>query len=603
MKFLELSETFQEIEGISSRNEMIEVLSRLYKGADLDEVQIISYLLLGRVAPVFVNCEFNYSEKSFLNTATRIFGVDTHMLRKKSGDIGDVVEGLVNKKADNSLLSVKDVYEILWKLVNLSGSGSQERKSTVVIHALEKMSALEAKFFARIVCSNLRLGASVKTLLDAFSYSLQSDKGLRSSLDGAYGVCSDVGYIAKAVFSKNAVKSISNISIVPGVPILPRLVERTKSFDELEKRMGDNYYIQPKFDGLRLQIHKSVEGFKKMEEGRVWSTYIVKKEDSMGLFGGSTKGSVRLFTRNLEDVTHMFPEIVEEALGLNCNSCVLDGEIVGWDNAKKTFKSYQDTMTRKRKYSVMTIQKDIPVKVFAFDLLYLNNESLVSKDFVNRKGKLEELLSTDGLENIIATETIESPNREKLEEVFNTWVKMGLEGLIAKLKVGGYTPGGRNFEWVKLKRSFMTDLNDSVDIIVLGYYSGSGKRTSFGIGALLCGVYNDKEDRFESISKLGTGITDDQWKSILDRLEPLIVKECPRNVLISSNLKPDIYVYPEVVCTVEADDITRSVVKEYKNHPAKGFSLRFPRMIEFDRDALPTDITTVDELEDMFDAK
>ena len=177
---------------------------------------------------------------------------------------------------------------------------------------------------------------------------------------------------------------------------------------------------------------------------------------------------------------------------------------------------------------------------------------------------------------------------------------IGLEGLIAKLPIGGYTPGARNFEWVKLKKTFMSDLSDSIDAVVLGYYFGSGKRAKFGIGALLCGVYSKEKDRFESVTKLGTGITDDMLKTILDRLEPLVVKNVPKNVYISKNLMPDVLVYPEVVCTIEADDITRSVVNNLKSEAAHGLSMRFPRMIEFDREAIATDTTSVEELEEMF---
>ncbi|MCK9368908.1 ATP-dependent DNA ligase [Candidatus Dojkabacteria bacterium] len=600
MNFKKFSEKLEKIEGIPSRNEMMGELVSLYKDLNLTETQIVSYLLLGRVAPLFVKSEFNYSEKSFLNTISSFYKGDTQKLRKELGDIGEVAFQVIDEEKKDSGISLENMYEILWKIVKIQGNKSVEKKSILVVDTLSKLSRIEAKYFARIVCGNLRLGSSVRTLLDSFSKSIQDDKSLRDELDRAYGVCSDAGYIAKAVYSNGPHEALKGIKATPGIPILPRLVERTKSFDEVMERMGEKFFVQPKFDGLRLQIHKSEGGFEKSYQDRIWFKYVNKKENSSDLFGNTLVDDIRLFTRNLEDVTATFPEIAVAARGIKSNSFILDSEVIGWDFKKNTFKSYQDTMTRKRKYSIGQTSENVPVKAFSFDILFFEGDDLIGVDLEKRIKMLEKLINEDTKNDIVLAKTNIVSKKEELEKNFNTWVGMELEGLIAKLRAGGYTPGGRNFEWVKLKRSFMSDLNDSIDAVILGYYSGSGKRTKFGIGALLCGVYNKERDRFESFTKLGTGITDDMWKTILDRLAPLVVKEVPKNVVISKNLMPDVLVYPEVVCTIEADDITRSVVNGIENEPARGLSMRFPRMIEFDRDAIATDTTSVEELEEMF---
>ena len=170
---------------------------------------------------------------------------------------------------------------------------------------------------------------------------------------------------------------------------------------------------------------------------------------------------------------------------------------------------------------------------------------------------------------------------------------MGLEGVIVKDVDGGYSPGARDFEWIKIKKSIDNNLVDTVDLVVLGYYLGSGKRSKFGIGAILGGVYNPDSETYESVTKIGTGITDEQWGTIKGRLDTIVVKEKPKNVAIEGIMKPDVFVSPEVVITVDADEVS---VNRKSESVARGLSLRFPRLIEFDRDKNPEDATTIDEL-------
>ncbi|MCC7290113.1 hypothetical protein IT417_02610 [bacterium] len=596
MKFSQLVSVLESIEAVSSRNEMTAKLVELYNSLNLQEVTVVSYMLDGRVAPLFVDSEFQTSEKTFLKALQSLTSESVLDLRKARGDIGTVVYYVL--KSNGSNMEVMEVYELLWSIVNARGLGSAERKQLILVKALSDFSKLEGKFFARIVCGSLRLGASVKTLLDVFSFLFKGDKSVREELDKAYGVSADIGYIAQVVCQNRSIDDLRKIEVKPGIPILSRLVERAKSFEEITVRMGESYVVQPKFDGLRLQIHKSVKGFGAIYSDRIWFKYL-KQESQAGLFGGDVT-QVKLFTRNLEDVTQMFPEIVEAAKRLKSESFILDSEVIGWDSQRAHFKSYQDTMLRKRKYAVSKISADIPVKSFAFDLMYLDGQNQINEGTESRIGKLSLLLKSANTD-ILEAESVRITDEGALKENFSRWVEAGLEGLIAKLPSGGYTPGSRNFEWIKLKKSFMSGLSDSIDVVILGYYLGSGKRATFGIGALLCGVYNHEKELFESVTRLGTGVTDELWEKILVRLKPLVVKKIPRNVIVSKILEPDVWVIPEVVCTIEADDITKAITtKGVADTPARGLSLRFPRMIEFDREKAVNQVTTVEELEHMF---
>src|SRR5256714_6825821 len=133
-------------------------------------------------------------------------------------------------------------------------------------------------------------------------------------------------------------------------------------------------------------------------------------------------------------------------------------------------------------------------------------------------------------------------------------ISQGLEGVVGKRPESKYQAGARNFNWVKLKRHTSGELNDTVDLVLLGYYFGKGKRAEFGVGALLAGVYDAENDRFATITKLGTGLSDAEWRQIRERADKLQVEQRPARV--DSILVPDVWLKPEVVVEVMADAIT-----------------------------------------------
>lgn len=609
-KYSELCNLFNKLEGTQSRNEMSLELANFLNTCDAQEVEIVSYMIQGRVAPMFVNSEFNYSEKSLINLLSSYFSKDILSLRKESGDIGDTLYRIKKETEENSKdIDIKGIYETLWQIASTSGTGSILRKDKIVLDCIRSLNALESKYFVRTICGELRLGLSIRSLLDVYSIAKVGDKGLKEDLENAYGVCADIGYIGKRLFSKDkqdVYQLLSSISAIPGTPILSRLVQRVGSFEELSQRFKDSLIIQPKFDGLRCQIHKWEE---KEQKGNpdvfpIWKKYTKNSTNgSQNLFEEANLSNikVKLFTRNLEDVTEMFPEIVDSAMKIENPSFILDSEVVGWDYNKNKFMSYQETMQRRRKYSVESKSTDIPVKAFVFDTMYLDGKPLVNSDTGDRTELLKDIVKgTQG--GIVLAETETLSKQEEIKSYFDKCINNGLEGIIVKQITGGYKPGIRNYEWIKIKRSIDKELVDTVDMVIVGYYKGSGRRAGFGLGAILGAIYNEKEDMYDAICKIGTGMSDDILKEIYSKLEENTVDTQPKDIRIVDTLIPDIWVIPKYVITVDADEITKNISKK-DELIGGGLSLRFPRLIEFDRDKGVEDITTVEELIEMFNMR
>ncbi len=601
--FKQLCKTFEKLENTTSRLDMTSIMGDFLKQCDIDEIQMISYLVQGRVAPKFVDSEFNYSGKSLINLLegyleNKKADIDISRIRQDTGDIGDTVSEVSNDLLDKrKQRSIKEVYKILWDIVNTTGTGSVDRKGKLIMKFLKTAAAVEAKYFTRIVCGQLRLGLHSKTMMDVFSYCVTGDKDLSEEFSRVYGVSSDIGYVASKLddFEKSTVsKNLENIGITPGFPVLARLVERVGTFEEAVERLGDKFLVQGKFDGLRLQIHK----YRKEDVNKrkvLWKEYLVDKSQGLDLFAGASNGNtvVKLFTRNLEDVTDMFPEVVDDVRGIDIESFILDSEVLGWNYSEDTFLSYQTTMQRKRKYEIGNIQKEIPVKAMLFDILYLEGRDLTEKDTKERVNILEKNFR-DIDNSLRVAETLELTSVEELKKIFNKYVDQGLEGLIVKQLEGGYNAGKRNFEWIKLKKSMQRGLIDTIDMVVVGYYYGSGRRAELGIGALLGAIYNEEENRYDAICKIGTGISDDLFKQILEDLKEFETLKKTKDVVVNDVLKPDVWVRPHFVITVDADEVTKDISKG--EDIGNGLSLRFPRLIEWDREKSLEEITTVREL-------
>lgn len=570
MKFKELTNYFEKLEKTSSRLSLIEILSELFKQTKEEEIEKIVYLLQGRLSPFFVQVEIGMAEKTVAQSIANAYGLNREEVLKlyqKLGDMGKTTQELSSKfKVQKSELTVEKVFEILTEIAKTSGEGTVEKRQNLLSDLLKVLDPISAKHLVRIPLGNTRLGIGDPTVLDALATAKLGDKSKRKVLEGAYNRTSDLGLIAKTLWGKGLL-GVEKLEVRVGAPIRSELCERLPTPEKVIEKMTE-VDVQYKYDGFRVQIHKNGD-------------------------------EIRMFSRNLEEMTQMFPELTKAAKEqIKADSAILDSEALAYSPQSEEFLPFQETTKRRRKHGIEEMAGKLPLKAFVFDILYKNGKQLLDEPLSKRMEILKETITEDDV--LIRTNNQTVTDSKELGILLEDAISKGLEGLVVKRLESPYEAGGRNFNWVKLKRHSSGELSDTIDCVILGYITGKGKRAEFGAGALLVGVYDDKKDEFVTVSKIGTGLTDEEWREVHKRADRVRLDSKPARV--SSQIVPSVWIKPEIVIEVLADEITRSPIHTAgKTDIEPGYALRFPRLVSFrNADKKAEDATSVKELIEMY---
>jgi DNA ligase 1 len=605
MDFSIVTVYFQKIEKASSRLEITDLYAELLNKIDLSDIKETVYLSQGKLAPDFIGLDLGLGENLVIEAIKKTTGYSKEKITeefRKKGDLGEVIQFFSSKKLQKTLfkeiLSIQKVFINLKKIALSSGYGSQETKLKLLSELFNSSNSIEAKFIARIVLNKTRLGLGDSTIMDALAlnysnefesiYSNELNKinenlkekkeekkviekklrvkqKLKELIEEKYNIHPDLGLICFKLKEKG-LNGLNEIQIKTGIPIRPTLAERLPNAKKIIEKLGE-CIIEQKYDGLRLQCHKNKE-------------------------------KVIIFSRKQENMTEMFPELVQGIQNqINAETAIFEGEALAFNELKNKFYPFQITIQRKRKYGVKEKAKEFPLTLFCFDLMYLNEKNLMNEPLNKRRKLLESIIKKGN--SIKLTDSIKTNNAKKLEEFFNESILKGLEGIIAKDLNAKYLAGARKFSWIKLKKSYQNELIDSMDLVIIGFFKGKGKRTQFGIGALLCAVFDSIENSFKSVAKIGTGLSEEQLMQLNELLSEIKLNKKPLN--IESEIIPDEWVEPKYVIEVIADEITRSPIHSAAKTSNGGLALRFPRMIDFRQDKKPEDATTENELISLFE--
>lgn len=565
MRFREIAQVFSRLESIRSRRGMVELVAELLTRAGAVGRERVVYLLQGQLRPAWEGLEIGLGERLLVATLARAYATSQEAVTRRLGRLGDL--GLVAAEMAPGQrgrpLTLDLVYRELFALARTSGPGSVERKSERLTALLDRADSLEARFLVRIAQGRLRLGVGDQTILEAAALGALGDRRQKLLLEHAYNVRADLGGVVRLAYA-SGVRGLATVAPRPGVPVRPALAQRLPSAEAIIARLG-RVQLEPKYDGFRLQLHR--------DGAHVWA-----------------------FSRRLEDVTGMFPDLAGAMRRqLTVKRAIVEGEAVVHNPETGEFLPFQVTMTRKRRTGIAEAVERYPLRLFAFDLLYLGRQSCLAWPQRRRSRRLGTLIRASPDAPIAITEAITTDRPDRLQAYFEEMVNRGLEGVVAKRPDAAYQAGARGYDWVKLKRAYQSRLRDTVDLVLVGYMRGRGRRAALGIGSLLSAVYDPEHDRFRTVAKIGSGLSEETWNKLKALLDKDATRARPRQV--DSLIVPDVWVAPRVVVEVLADEITRSPSHTCgKVGGDPGYALRFPRLLHERPDKAPEDATTEREI-------
>lgn len=578
MKYVKLAEVFDEIEATSKRLEMTDLLVKLIKDTSRDEISKVVYLLQGKLYPDYLGVELGIAEKLLIKAVAEIAGKSENLVDgdfKKSGDLGLTVEKLLQRKSQATLvkrpLTVSSVYDTFDKIAHAAGSGSVDLKIRLLRSLLNDASPLEGKFIARMAVGKLRLGVADMTVLDALAIAYGGDKSARGPLERAYNLSSDLGYVASVV-AKDGLVGVEKFKITVGRPIRPMLCERLPSAREILEKLGGTGAAEYKYDGLRVQAH------------------ITSKE-------------VHLFSRRLENITDQFPDVARLLKKtIKAKEAIVEGECIAVDIHTGDMLPFQVISQRRgRKHEIEKMAEEIPVTIFLFDVLYLNGKDQTLTPYLERRKQLLKIIEPS--EHVKVAEQVEARDPDRLEQLMDEAVASGCEGLVVKntSEQSVYQAGARGWLWIKYKRSYKAEVQDTFDLVPIGAFAGRGRRAG-SYGALLMAVYNPKEEAFETLCKLGSGFKDEDLLNLPKMMQPYLIKQ--KHPRVNSLMQPDFWFVPSMVLEVAADEITLSPMHTCGwglIRPRSGLALRFPRFTgNWRKDKGPEDATTSQESVEMY---
>ncbi|XP_034063793.1 DNA ligase 1 [Gymnodraco acuticeps] len=524
---------------------------------------------------------------------------------QEKGDLGLVAESSRSNQRimfQPASLTAGGVFRKLKEIGSMSGNSAMNKKIDIIKGLFVACRFSEARYIVRSLAGKLRIGLAEQSVLSALSQAvcltppgqgfppavIDAGKGMSAESRRAWieskslilkqTYCEMPNYdILIPVLLKEGIDELPNhCKLTPGVPLRPMLAHPTKGVGEVMKRFDEAAFTcEYKYDGERAQIH------------------ILEN------------GEVRVFSRNQEDNTTKYPDIISRIPKVKKDSvvsCVLDAEAVAWDREKKQIQPFQVLTTRKRK-DVDASEIKVQVCVYAFDLLYLNGESLVRQPLGRRRALLRESFSEVEGEFVFAR-YIDSDNTDSIAEFLEQSVRDSCEGLMVKTleKDATYEIAKRSHNWLKLKKDYLDGVGDTMDLCVIGAYLGKGKRAG-AYGGFLLACYDEENEEFQSVCKIGTGFKDEDLEQHFNFLKEHILPKPRPYYRVDQSAEPEVWLDAMQVWEVKCADLSLSPV--YKAamgmvDPVKGISLRFPRFLRIRDDKKPEDATTGAQIADLY---
>lgn len=601
--YLAMARTFEKIEEESARLKIIETLSNLFRSViALSPEDLLScvYLCLNQLGPAYEGLELGIGKTILMKALAQATGRLLDQIKAEAAEKGDL--GLVAESSRSTQgtmfappkLGTAAVFSKLQAIGRMMGSSSMNKKIDIIKSLFVACRHSEARYIARSLEGKLRIGLAEQSVLSALAQAASltppGQKFPPEVLDAAKGKSPEArkawlderALIVKQAFCElpnydvlvpvlleHGVESLpQHCKITPGIPLKPMLAHPTKGIGEVLKRFEEAAFTcEYKYDGERAQIHVL------------------------------ENGEVHIYSRNQENNTTKYPDIVSripKVKKTTVKSCIIDAEAVAWDPDSKQIQPFQVLTTRKRK-DVDAADIRVQVCVYAFDMLYLNGQSLVQKPLSQRRTLLHDSFTEVEGQFLFAT-AMDTSNTDEIAEFLERSIKDSCEGLMVKtLEVDAtYEIAKRSHNWLKLKKDYLEGVGDTLDLVVIGAYLGKGKRAGT-YGGFLLACYDDESEEFQSICKIGTGFSEEDLEKLHASLKDHVIPQPRPYYRWGGTAEPDHWLEAQHVWEVKCADLSLSPAHRAAAglvDDEKGISLRFPRFLRIREDKKPEEATS-----------
>ncbi|KAF9171779.1 hypothetical protein BGX21_006796 [Mortierella sp. AD011] len=597
-----LCQTFEQIEDTTKRLQILDYLVKFLISVikqSPESLLTVIYLSINKLCPEYEGLELGIGESLLMKAIAESTGREMKKIKADYAEIGDLGIIAMNSRSNQptmfkpKALTIPHVFKTLKDIASLSGNSSQKQKVDKIKLLLVSCRNKEAKYLMRSLEGKLRIGLAERTVVVALAQAIVLSRPdiKKTSKEKLQAELEEAASVVKSVYSelpcydlivpallKSGIKGLKEAcKLTPGIPLKPMLAHPTKALTDILDRFENiAFTCEYKYDGERAQIHKLDDG------------------------------SMRIYSRNSENMSTKYPDVMER-LGkfakAGTNSFVLDCEAVAWDREQKCILPFQVLSTRKRK-DVKEEDIKVQVCIFAFDLLYLNGESLLREPLARRRELLTEHFNeVDG--EFAFAKSINSTQIEDIQTFLDQSVADNCEGLMVKTLNGDeatYEPSKRSRNWLKVKKDYLSGVGDSIDLVVIGAYSGRGKRTGV-YGGYLLACYDPDREEYQSICKIGTGFSEQDLEDHYKELKEHVIPDPKSYYVLGEGNKPDVWFAPVRVWEIKCADLSVSPV--YKAavgivDSTKGISLRFPRFIRVRDDKQPENATSSEQIAEMY---
>jgi len=551
--FHQFATVCERIENISSSLAITQEVATFLRTLDEGELAVCPLLLMGTVFAEWKGLELGVGKSLLYTALSTASGWSPHKLDellREIGDIGRMAEEALKNRTQRTLLStfgsegalsVLEVYDVLERIARAEGKGSQGQKVRHLEYLFSSCSPLEARYLARLVMGEMRIGVGEGIVRDAIAQAFDVSS---EDVERAYMFTGDLGEVA-VLAMKGGGEGLKNVKIRLFRPIRVMLAQIAPSISAAFEEMKEAA-VEWKYDGARVQVHKK-------------------------------DGEIRIFSRRLEEVTRPLREVADALQScIDAKEAVLDGEAVAYDPSGRP-RAFQYVLRRfRRKYEIEKKSEEIPIHLFLFDCLHVDGRLLIDEPLTERRRMLEGIVRDS--EVVSVAKQVLTSDDEEASTVYHEALDAGHEGIMLKKPSSPYIPGRRGKHWLKVK-----PLMETLDLVVVGADWGEGKRAHF-LSSYYLACIEDDTGRLLEVGKVATGTTEEQLSEITEMLKPLIISEEGTYVKLE----------PVKVFEVAYEEIQRS-----PNYPS-GYALRFPRFVRVREDKSPEEADTLSRIEELY---